>query len=56
MSNASNLAGFVTSIVPNNNLNVGIVTATTLNVGIITATTISGLPSGYNDLDNMLFS
>jgi hypothetical protein len=46
MSKASNLAGFVTSISPVNNLNVGVVTASdfvgnltgNINAGIVTAT------------------
>jgi alpha-tubulin suppressor-like RCC1 family protein len=49
MSKASNLAGFVTSITPTNNLNVGVVTANSLNVGavrinagIVTATAFYG--------------
>lgn len=52
MSKASNLAGFVTSITPINNLNVGVITATNFNasavnvVGVITATSFVGDGSG----------
>lgn len=43
MSKASNLAGFVTSITPVNNLNVGVVTATSTIVGSAVTINSSGL-------------
>jgi hypothetical protein len=46
MSKASNLAGFVPSITPTNNLNVGVITATTIS-GSVTgdATGLTGTPN-----------
>jgi len=57
MSKASNLAGFVTSISPVNNLNVGIVTATAIyannvigssQIGVSSASTYLGLSTQFN--------
>lgn len=50
MSKARNLAGFVTSISPVNNLNVGVITATTVNAVNITGSSQIGISSASNYL------